>query len=365
MPETPDGQEKTEPATQKRLYEARMRGQVSKSIDITTASILLFGGLAIYILGTNLINNHRNFMQYLFHNLTLFDITTSESIQIYNKLIFFLATSLLPILIAVFIIAFISEVSQVGLKIATKKFTEGLMFKQVFNPLKGLRRIFFSGRSIFELVKSLIKVFLLGLVVYWVLSSRSEEAIKLMEMPFSDIAVFMVSVSFELLYKVAGFYIFIAVIDHFYQKYRFKEDMKMTKQEVKEEYKQAEGDPKIKARLRQLMRQRMRKFMLKKVSQADVVVTNPTHYAVALEYKPPKNSAPIVTAKGVDYLAEQIKEIAKANDVPIVEEAPLARTLYYAVDIGKEIPEKLFKAVAQILAYVYKLKRKNINYNSK
>jgi flagellar biosynthetic protein FlhB len=257
-----------------------------------------------------------------------------------------------------FLIILATEIGQVGFTFATKKFTEGLQFKKIFNPFSGIKKIFISGRSFFELVKSLTKVVLLGLVVYWVLSTRIDEAVGLIERPFDEIVAFLVSVSFELLYKVAGFFIIIAVSDWIYQRYRYREDMKMTKQEVKEEGKQSEGDPKIKARIRQLMRQRIRKLMLKNVQTADVVITNPTHFAVALKYTPGKMSAPQVKAKGLDFLALQIREIAQKNGVPIVEEPPLARTLFFTVEVDQEIPENLFKAVAQILAYVYKLKKK-------
>ncbi len=149
----------------------------------------------------------------------------------------------------------------------------------------------------------------------------------------------------------------IAIADHFYQKYRFKEDLKMTKHEVKEETKQAEGDPKVRARIRQLMRGRIRKLMMGNVPAADVVITNPTHFAIALQYKQGQMTAPKVIAKGADYLAAQIKEIARENGVPIVENKPLARTLFYTVEVDQEIPENMFKAVAQVLAYVYQLKK--------
>lgn len=360
MAETPDGQEKTEPATGKRLSEARDRGQVSKSMDITTAAVLLFGGLAIYLIGKPLVENLQDFMKYNFIHSSDLAVNFENTQKLYLELVMFFVKSLFPLLLVILAIAFISEISQVGLKIATKKFTEGLMFRQILNPFSGLKRIFMSGRSVFELLKSVLKISLLGIIVYWVLDSRTDETVTLIEKPFGEIAAFIVSVSFELFYKVAGTFIIIALADYFYQKYRFKEDMKMTKQEVKEENKQAEGDPKIKARLRQIMRQRIRRLMLKNVKQADVVITNPTHFAVALEYKQGTMGAPKVTAKGLDYLALQIREIAEKSGVPVVEEPPLARTLYFNVQIDQEIPENMFRAVAQVLAYVYQLKRKKV-----
>lgn len=358
MAENKEGQEKTEPATAKRLNEARMRGQVAKSMDVTTAAVMLFGGLIVFILGHQLMDNYREFMRYAFYNSGHLELTYQNITGLYYDIMSFLAKSLLPILLIIFVILFSAEVSQVGLKIATKKFTEGLMFKQIFNPFVGLKKIFFSGRSLFELVKSIAKILLLGVVVYWVLEDEAPKILHMLDRPFSDIAAYMAAMSLELVVKVGVVYIIIAVADFLYQKYRFKEDMKMTKYEVKEEGKQAEGDPKVKARLRQIMRQRIRRLMMQNVEQADVVITNPTHFAVALEYKTGEMNAPKVVAKGVDFLAIRIMEIASKQDIPVVEQPPLARAIYFNVEVEQEIPEDLFKAVAQVLAYVYQLKKR-------
>ena len=358
MAENKDGQEKTESATAKRLNEARNRGQVSKSMDVTTAAILLVGGSAIFIYGNEMFADLQNFMKYIFSNSTNIIVTEQNLSHYFFEVIVILAQILLPILLTIFAIIFVSEISQVGFKIATEKFTKGLNFKQIFNPFSGMKRMFFSGRSLFELAKGIAKLLIIGYVVYDVLASKAEKMISLVEVPFGDIAKFIVDMSFELILKVGIIYILIAAADFFYQRYRFKEDMKMTKQEVKEEGKQAEGDPKVKARIRALMRGRIRRLMLKNVKQADVVITNPTHFAVALMYKQGTMSAPRVVAKGADFLALQIREIAEKNDVTIVEQPPLARALFYSVEIEQEIPEELFKAVAQVLAFVYNLKRR-------
>ncbi|OGU18413.1 MAG: flagellar biosynthesis protein FlhB [Ignavibacteria bacterium GWB2_35_12] len=358
MAENKEGQEKTEPASAKRLNEARARGQVSKSFDVTTAAMMLFGGIIVFLFGKALISGLQEFMRYIFYNSSSINITQDNIGSIFLQLLLFLAKVLLPILVLVMLIAFVAEVSQVGFKFATKKFTEGLHFKRIFNPIGGLRKIFMSGRAVFELVKSFAKLLLFSLIVYQVLSSRAEETVGLMERPIDDIGAFIASVCFELLTKISLVFILIAIADFFYQKYRFREDMKMTKQETKEESKQTEGDPKIKQRIRSILRSRLRKLMLKKVKTAEVVITNPTHFAVALSYKSEDMSAPILVAKGLDYLALQIREIAEQSGVPIVEDPPLARVIYYKVDVEQEIPENLFKAVAQVLAYVYHLKRK-------
>ena len=360
MAENKDGQEKTEQATAKRLNEARMRGQVSKSQEITTAAVMLIGGLIIMLLGAPMISELKDFMRQTLHNSASIELTHQNIISSYSSLLGFLAKILLPILVSIFFVVLASEISQVGFKVASKKFTEGLNFKQIFNPFSGLKKIFFSGRSIFELVKSIFKLLILGTFIYQILADKTEETIGLLERPIDEIAAFLVSLSFELIVKVGAVFIIIAVADLFYQKHRFKEDMKMTKQEVKEESKQTEGDPKVKARLRSVMRQRLRKLMMSNVSQADVVITNPTHYAVAIKYKPGEMNAPVVVAKGADFLAKQIRERATEADVPIVEQPPLARALYFTVEVDQQIPETLFKAVAQILAYVYNLKNKAI-----
>ena len=362
MAENKEGQEKTEEATAKRLNEARLRGQVSKSMDVTTSAIILFGGLALYFYGKIMFPDITRFASYIFRNSSSIQITSVNIDHYYLQMMMFFVKVLLPLIATIASITFIAEVSQVGLKIATKKFSEGLRFDQVFNPFKGLKRIFFSTRSIFELIKSVFKLIIVGLVAYSVLSNRSVETVGLLQRPFNDIGTFLVDVSLELILKVGCIYILIAIGDFMYQRHKFKEEMKMTKHEVKEEGKQTEGDPKIKARLRQIMRQRIRKLMLQNVEKADVVITNPTHFAVALKYTPGKTNAPIVVAKGVDYLALQIRELAIRSDIPIVEEPPLARALYFTVEVDREIPDNLFKAVAQILAYVYHLRKKTIEY---
>ncbi len=358
MAENKEGQEKTEPATAKRLHEARMRGQVAKSLELTTAAVMLFGGLAVFILGKPLMENFTDFMKQIFHQSWAMEITFDNINHYYFALLVFLAKILIPIIMAIFIISLVPEISQVGFKIANKKFTEGLNWKQVFNPFSGIKKIFFSTRSLFELVKSVVKLLVLGIIAYQVLSSYTIDTIKLIEKDVGSLAILIVQISLELIIKLGIAYLFIAFADFMYQKYKFKEDMKMTRQEIKDEFRQTEGDPKIKARIKQMMRSRIRKIMLENVKKADVVITNPTHFAVALKYDSNLMNAPKVTAKGVDFLAQTIKEIANENEVPIIENPPLARTLYYNVEIEQEIPENLFKAVAQVLAYVYSLKER-------
>lgn len=363
MAENRDGQEKSEDPSARRLMEARLRGQVSKSMDVTTAAVLIGGGLAVFLLGGPLINNYKSFMGYMFHNIGNIQITQQNISTLYVDFLTFMAGLVLPISLTIFVIALIAEISQVGFHVATKKFTEGLRFKQIFNPFSGIKKIFFSGRSFFELFKSLMKLAIIGTTVFLVLNGKAEEISGLLQRPFTDIGSFMANLSFELIMKVGAVYIVIAASDYFYQKYKFKEEMKMTKQEVREENKQSEGDPKVKARMRSIMRNRIRRLMLQNVKKADVVITNPTHFAVALQYDSENMNAPRVVAKGLDYLALQIRTIADEAGVPIVEEPPLARALYHNCEIDQEVPEELFKAVAQVLAYIYSLRNSRFNKN--
>lgn len=356
MAENKEGQEKTEDATGRRLQESRDRGQVSKSVDVTTAGILLLGGMTLFIFGPEMMASYKGFMVTMLHESGSMQLTEQNTIGYFYHLIAYLAKLMLPMLGIIFVIALVGEIAQVGFYFAPKKFTEGLNFKRVFNPFSGMKNMFFSSRSYFELIKSFLKLTLLGAIAYNVLASKTEELIGIIERPFFDIAQMMVAMALELVVKIGILYMAIAVGDYLYQKWKFKQDMMMTKQEVKEESKQSEGDPHVKSRIRNLMRGRLRKIMLSKVPEADVVITNPTHYAVALKYKPGQDGAPVLLAKGVDHLAFKIRDLAKSRDIPIVEEPPLARALYFSVEVDTEIPEHMFKAVAQVLAYVYKVK---------
>ena len=356
MAQNQDGMEKTEQATPKRLNEARERGQVAKSMDVTTAAILLVGCMSVFMFIGSISSNLLDLSRSVLLNISNITITQENIPYFFGKFALFLLKVIGPIVFLIFIVALVAEISQVGFKIATKKFTEGLRFKQILNPFQNLKRIFFSSYSLFELAKGLVKIIILGLVAYSVLRNKDKELVGLLQMPYNEIINFMFRISFELVWKMGVVYIAIAVGDFIFQKWKFKNDMKMTKQEVKEEWKQMEGDPLIKSRIRSMMQTRLRHIMLRNVPSADVILTNPTHFAVALKYEQKEMSAPKVIAKGVDYLALKIREIANENDIPIIENPPLARQIYYNVEVDQEIPQEFYQAVAQVLAYVYSLK---------
>lgn len=256
---------------------------------------------------------------------------------------------LLPILLIGFAVAFISDLFQVKWRPTTKplqpKFSK-------LNPLNGFKKIF-SAQSLVELVKSIAKILLIALVSYSYIKDKGALLYALYDMSMMQAVNLIGETVIDLGIRISAIYMIIAGADFMYQKYKFKNDMKMTKQEVKEEYKNAEGDPEIKGKIKARMREASQRRMMQAIPKADVVITNPTHYAVAIQYDTEVAPAPIVVAKGSDYLAQKIKEIARENNIEIVEDKPLARMLYANVDVDKQIPPELYQAVAEVLAMVY------------
>ncbi len=256
---------------------------------------------------------------------------------------------LLPVLLIGFAVAFVSDLFQVKWRPTSKplqpKFSK-------LNPLNGIKKIF-SAQSLVELVKSVAKILLIALVTYSYIKKKSGLLYALYDMSMMQAVNLIGETVIELGIRISAIYMIIAGADFMYQKYKFKNDMKMTKQEVKEEYKNAEGDPEIKGKIKARMREASQRRMMQAIPKADVVITNPTHYAVAIRYDTEVAPAPIVVAKGSDYLAQKIKQIARENNVEIVEDKPLARMLFANVDVDKQIPPELYQAVAEILAMVY------------
>ena len=358
MAENKEGQEKTESATPKRLSEAKEKGQVSKSTDITTSVMVLIGGMALFVFGATIYTKMIKFFDYSFRNAWSIKLTEANILKMYPDLITFIASLILPLLLLFTFLILAAEISQVGLTVATKKWTDPETYKKIFKIGSGLKRIFFSSQSFFELLKSVAKVILLGAVIMWIVYDDLEAIVTIPLQNYTALIEIMGDLSFKIVLGVGLAYIIIAVSDLMFQKWKHKEDMKMTKQEVKDETKQSEGDPHVKGKLKGLIRSRFRKMMVQNVADADVVVTNPTHFAVALKYDNKNMGAPRVVARGADFLAARIREVAKENGVQIVEDPPLARTLFFNVEIDMEVPENLYKAVAQVLAYVFSLKGK-------
>ena len=253
-----------------------------------------------------------------------------------------------------FVVTALISVIQVGWKVTGKPLQPKF---DKLNPINGFKRIF-SKDSIFELVKSILKIFVIVYVAYTSIRGHAQDIFILYEIPLMQAIMLCGTVIINAGLKISLVYLVIGLADFIYQKYRFNEDMKMTKQEVKDEFKNTEGNPEIKGRQRQRMREASRRRMMQDVPKADVVITNPTHFAVAIKYDAETSKAPVVLAKGEDYLAQKIKEAAREHHIEIVENKPLARMLYANVDIGQEIPPELYQAVAEILAMVYNMREK-------
>ncbi len=273
---------------------------------------------------------------------------------IFRQMVFQVLIIVAPILAIGFAIAFITDIAQVKWKPTLEpmkpKFSK-------LNPLKGMKK-FFSLNALVELIKSIAKIGLILYVCYNYLKDKWPILLNLYDVTLMQALELIAVIVTDLGIRVALLYMLIAFADFAYQRIKFKNDMKMTKQEVKEEYKQQEGDPQVKNKIRQKMRESSMRRMMQELPQADVVITNPTHYAVAIKYDPEVADAPLVIAKGENYLAARIKEVARENKIEIVENKPLARMLYANVDIGQAVPPELYQAVAEVLAFVYQLQGK-------
>ena len=350
-----EGGEKTEPATAKKLKDARKEGKVAKSKELTSAFdlIVLFLCLKIFVsyVGGNLLG----LFDLVYGNMADFvrineGYMSSQAVStvLFPVIIRWLLT-VLPFFAFGVVITFPISVIQVGWTVSAKPMQPKL---SKFNPINGFKRIF-SKDTLFELVKSIFKV---GIIIYIAYTSVRDEAghlFILYELDLKQAIALVGTLIIDIGLKISIVYLIIGIADYAYQKWKFNDEMKMTKQEVKDEFKNTEGDPQIKGRQRRKMQEVSQRRMMQDVPKADVVITNPTHYAVALKYEAEVRPAPYVVAKGEDYLAQKIKEVARENNVEIVENKPLARMLYSNVDIGADIPPELYQAVAEILAVIF------------
>ena len=347
-------QEKTEPATPKRREELKHEGRVAKSVELNTAAVLLIGTIIIYMLGRQFVAQIADIMR----DFLSLSHGSELSPENFGALVFSLALRFAviigPILLVIMIAGVTSNLLQSGFLFTLKPLTPK---GGAFNPVNGVKKIGFSQRSMMELAKSILKMGLVGLFGYFTVKNLLTNSVKLSDSSPSEIFSFMGTSAFSVAIKISSVFAVIAVVDYYFQRRKFEREIRMTKQEVKEEQKQQEGDPAVKGRVRREMTKRHRRRMMQAVPKADVVVTNPTHYAIAIKYDAKEMAAPKVVAKGKDYIAQKIKEVAIENDVPIVEDKPLAQLLYKTVEIDEQIPPDLFKAVAQILAYIYQMKK--------
>lgn len=354
------GGEKTEEPTAKRKQDTRKDGKVAKSKELSSGVELI---ALFLILKTWIGNMGTQFMEMFskiyekFPEYTTFwegNIVKEDYHILFKSVYLDILLLLLPFFGVGIAISVIVNMLQFKFQISTKplqpKFSK-------LSPVSGMKRLF-SGEKLMELLKSIFKVVLIGYLVYDTVKDYWRYLFKLYDMPLNQALEWIGDIVISLGLKISLFFLVIAFADFAYQKYKFNKDLKMTKQEVKDEYKNAEGDPQVKGKIRQKMREVSQRSMMQDLKQADVVITNPTHFAVAIKYAPEEHAAPIVVAKGADYLAQKIKAAARENGIEIVENKPLARMLYANVEIGQEVPPELYQAVAEVLAFVYKMQGK-------
>lgn len=349
-----EGGDKTEEPTPHRLKQARDKGQIAKSKEITTAFLLLSSYMLLRYWGESIWRELSQMMQIIFGQIPFayeFDMAF-----IVNVLIIALRALLLalgPIFAVGFLVAFLAEAMQTGFVTALEPLSPKL---DKINPLAGLKRMF-SMQGLVELLKSIIKIMIIFWITWVAIKDDIQYVISLINSePFQSLAIGG-GIAYKIAIRVGIFYMFIAVLDYFYKRWEYIKGLKMTKQEIKEEYKQLEGDPHIKQRIRDLQRQTAQNRMMSSVPGADVVVTNPVHIAVALAYDATKMKAPTLLAKGQYFVAQEIKKIAEKHKIPVVENPPLARAVFQTTKIGKEIPPEIYQAVAEVLAFVYKVKK--------
>jgi len=354
-----EGGDKTEKATPKKLDDARKEGRVARSSDLINGFMLLLMFFVLKLFGGIMANLFLDsFVKYYNKasdiSMEVFDVR--QAVNLSNEIVLDIVIASLPVLIGSFVVALVGNIVQVGWKVTGKPLKPKL---DRLNPIGGLKRMF-SQEKVVELIKSILKVLAIALVAYNEVKDRWKFILNLYDFEFMQAVLNIFDIVLDVGIKISVIFVVIGLADFGYQKWKHLHDLRMSKQEVKDEMKQSEGDPQIKGQIRQKMREGARRRMMQELPKADVVITNPTHFAVAVKYDKETAEAPYVLAKGADYVAANIKEIAKQNNIEIVENKPLARMLYYNVEIGDQIPPELYQMVAEVLAYVYSVKNKEI-----
>jgi len=346
--------EKTEKATPKKREDERKKGRVAKSQDVNTALLLLFCFILLAVLGSNMKNNMLDLYAHTFIEYIHWDINIETTMEIVYEVIIHFAKIVLPIMLIAVIIAIAANMLQVGILFTTEPLKFDL---KKIDPIQGAKRIF-SIRAIVELLKSLFKIVFIGTITFSIIWIFKDDMMMLAFKNVDSAIGFFGKMTIMMGIASTIALIFLAVLDYMYQKYDFEKNIRMSKQDIKDEHKNIEGDPLIKSKLKEKQRQIAMRRMMAEVPKADVVITNPTHYAVAIKYDETFASAPYVIAKGTDEVALKIKDIAKNSNVMTVENKPLARSLYDEVEINEMIPEQFYQAVAEILAFVYQMEKR-------
>ncbi len=345
-------QDKTEKPTSRRRQKAREKGQVAKSAELASVSVLMAGLGALYLFGGYIYNQISGMLRHILSTAAQVHLDSAEMGNLSTTIWMFFFEVMAPVMIAVVAAALLANLAQVGFIMSGQRLMPDL---KKINPLSGFKR-WISLRSVVDMVKNVAKLFVVGWVAYHTVAGEWDILPTLGDTDIMAAMVYVVGVCFRIFWRCVLAMLVLALLDWAYQKYDYEKNLKMSKQEVKDEYKQSEGDPMVKSRIRSIQREATKKRMMAAVPQADVVITNPTHYAVALAYRPGEMDAPQVVAKGMNRIAQKIKQIAIEAGVPLIEDRALAQSLYKQVEVGGSIPYDLYEAVATILAHVYRSK---------
>ncbi|WP_420404683.1 flagellar biosynthesis protein FlhB [Nisaea sp.] len=352
-----DQGDKTEEASARKLAQAREKGQVLSSKEVNNFAILLGATLVVGLVGPFLMQGMAESLLIFIERPDMIDVAGSGAVMI--DMLLGVGLAIAPALGLLVVLAALGILMQIGWMMSPESIQPKL---EKISPISGAKRLF-SLKSVVELLKGVVKMILVGFVAFLIVSPEFSRIELMVQMDIKELLDETHMVAIKVFIGVLAVAAVIAVVDYLYQRYEFMNQMKMSKQEVRDEHKQTEGDPHVKARLRQLRMERARTRMIAEVPKATVVITNPTHYAIALKYEMDEMSAPRVVAKGVDAVALKIREVANENEVPIVENRPLARALYDNAEIDEEIPEEYYKAVAEVISYVFKMNQTYVPMN--
>ncbi|WP_059104597.1 flagellar biosynthesis protein FlhB [Shouchella shacheensis] len=347
-------EEKTEKATQKKRADTRKKGQVPKSQDVNTAMMLFAAFIVMWLFaGPYMFREMLEMMKSMLGRLLLVDVSSQSVAVLFGELTWTMGVAMLPLMVLTVLAGGFASFLQVGALMSAEPMKLKL---EKLDPIKGAKRIF-SARALVELCKSLAKIGFVGTLVGMVIWVNLEDVLKLSQKSVEVGAITIGNLTILMGILAAILLLVLAIPDYIYQRYDHEKQIRMSKKDVRDEHKTVEGDPKIKSRRKQKQMELSMNRMIQEVPKADVIITNPIHVAVALRYESEKADAPCVVAKGVDFAAERIKAVARSNDVPMVENVPLARALYAHVELNQPVNEDMFQAVAEVLAYVYKLKK--------
>jgi len=346
-----DEAEKTEEPTSKKIEDAKKEGNVPKSMEVTGAAVLLFGSIYLLFFSGSALNQIEKLMRFSYGFIGQ-DMSGNAFFSLGYTTVVTLLIALLPFFLLIIILVLVTNWSQFGFVVTPLKLN-----LQKLDPIKGMKSIFGLKKAL-EALKLTLKLIIIVAVMFLVFALTYKSFLAMMDTQLHATISAIITLTGYFLAAILLIIIIFAIIDFYFTRYYFFKSLRMSKQEVKDEFKNMEGDPQVKGRIRKIQMQMAAKRMMSEVPQADVVITNPTHYAVALKYDNQTNSAPIVVAKGIDFIALKIKDIARDNSIPIIENPSLARSIYAQIEIDEEIPSEFYKAMAEIFSYVYELKNK-------